>query len=138
MSIGQLDEQNVMTVLEAALRYVDAGLSILPIRGDGSKRPNLPSWKEFQSRNASREEVHGWFVNRHNLGIAIVARAGLEFLDIDAPELIAPYEELVERVAPGLLARLPKVLTPSGGCHYYYRCEKSGRSTKLAVDENGK
>jgi P4 family phage/plasmid primase-like protien len=138
MSIGQLDEQNGKTVLETALRYMDAGLSILPIRGDGSKRPNLPSWKEFQSRNASSEEVHGWFFNRDNLGIAIMAKAGLEFLDIDAPELIAPYEELVERVAPGLLARLPKVLTPSGGCHYYYRCEKSGRSTKLAVDENGK
>ena len=52
--------QQVESLLAAALAYVRAGLCVLPARL-GQKRPALSSWKEYQGRLPTEEEVHGWF-----------------------------------------------------------------------------
>ena len=51
-------------VLEVALRYADADLSVIPIRADGSKRPaakflpkgedDRPTWKPYQKSIATQ------------------------------------------------------------------------------------
>ena len=46
----------------------------------------------------------------------------------------APYYELVEAVAPGLVSRLVIVQTPSNGRHLYYRCPVIEGNQQLALN----
>lgn len=130
-------------ILEAALQYIDSGLSILPVN-PRDKRPVsaiLPSdksgnrgWGQLQKQIASQAVVKAWFAtNGHGLGI-IGGRVsgGLEVLDFDAPELFAPWVSIVQGIAPGLIERLPQVRTPRGGYHVYFRCAVTRGNQKLA------
>jgi P4 family phage/plasmid primase-like protien len=126
-----------MTTKEAARRYTEAGLHVIPIRGDGSKKAALTTWKPYQSRPATQEELDDWFDGHEDRGVAILGGNGLEILDFDRAGLFEEFEALVEEQAPGLVERLPRVATPRPGVHLYYRCEDAGPSQKLANDENG-
>jgi putative DNA primase/helicase len=110
---------------DTARRLVAAGLSVLPIRADGSKAPALASWKAYQERLPTEEELRQWF--RRPSGIAIVGGAvsgNLEQLDFDEAGLYQEYEALADDNGFGdLVRRLPLVETPSGGYHLRYRCE---------------
>jgi putative DNA primase/helicase len=130
------EQVNEADVLREARRYVGAGLSVIPVKGDGSKAPALSGWKPYQNRRATDEELRVWF--RGGCGVAVVGgrvSGGLEILDFDAPELFEPWVELVEEIAPDLLGRLPVVRTPSGGWHAYYRCDGVEGNQKLAQEE---
>jgi hypothetical protein len=124
-----------MTTYEAARRYTRAGLHILPIKGDGSKAPSLPTWKEYQERLPTEEELHVWFEG-HERGLAILGGHGLEVLDIERRDTFEAFAAAVEKEAPGLIGRLTRVQTPGKegqpGDHLYYRCEAAGRSQTLA------
>ena len=64
-----------------------------------------------------------WFGRGIN-GIAIICGAvsgNLEVLDFDDAPTFREWARLVEAEAPGLLDRLPRVATPSGGTHLYCR-----------------
>jgi putative DNA primase/helicase len=122
-------------VLVAALFYLASGLSVIPIKRDGSKAPSLSTWKEYQLRKPTEAEIQEWFDNDLGYGIAILGGAvsgWLEIFDCDAPELFQTWRELVEKLSPGLLSRLVIVRTPSGGWHVYYRCPKLEGNLKLA------
>lgn len=113
------------SLLEIARAYVSAGLCVLPIRGDGSKKPSLPTWKEFQRRRPTPRELATWFHPGSPVGIAVVCGAvsgGLEVLDFDDGDVFLEWAALVGAEAPGLLPRLTQVRTPAGGRHVYYRC----------------
>ena len=56
--------------LDTALRYLGLGFSVIPVKAR-DKRPALASWKEYQTRRATEEEVRGWFKN-HDLNVALV------------------------------------------------------------------
>jgi len=126
--LGGPAQGNSVSAKSAALALVDAGLSIVPVASDGSKRP-LGKWKEFQTRPTRYEEIDAW---PDNCGIGIVGGAvsgNLEILDVEAR---ANQEELLARVeakAPGLTARLPMVRTPSGGCTSITALPKPSRVT---------
>ena len=68
--------------LEAALKYAELGLSIIPVSKD--KIP-LIDWKEFQSRKASEEEIVGWSKKFPNMNIGIVTGeiSGIVAVDIE-------------------------------------------------------
>lgn len=122
-----------MTTLERAQRYLMAGLSVIPIKADGSKAPPI-AWKEYQRRTATEAELSRWFHDDAQ-GIAIVGgkvSGGLEILDFDDRPTYDAWSQLVEQQAPGLLALLPQVKTPSGGVHVYYRCAHPPGNAKLA------
>lgn len=122
------------SLLTLAQQYVRSGLSIIPIRTDGSKAPNVAQWKTYQSTQPQSAELTDWF-NNQLVGVAVIAGAvsgGLEIIDFDEVPTIKPWMELVEAAAPGLLDRLPMVQTPTGGMHVYYRCEIVGWNAKLA------
>jgi P4 family phage/plasmid primase-like protien len=128
---------NAKTVRDAAENYVNALLSVIPIRPDGTKAPALNGWKEFQSRLASQDEINGWFKNGNGLAIVCGSVSGnLELLDFDAPELYEPFCKLVSSFAPGLIDRLPLSLSPSGGYHHFYRCGTIEGNQKLAVRQD--
>ena len=113
-----------MTVtLTTASAYTQAGLSVIPIRPDGSKAPALPAWKKYQKQLPSAEELAAWF-RAGNKGVAVIGgdvSGGLEVIDFESQEAYQSWRELVEAETSVLLSRLPVVRTPNG-VHVYYRC----------------
>lgn len=126
------------SVRDEALAAYDAGLSVVPPREDGTKRPEGTSWARYQTERASQAEVLAWYANgRTGLGATTGAASGnLEMLDFDDT---ATYEafveaaiglglgELVRRISDGLSDQ-----TPSGTVHWYYRCAEIAGNLKLA------
>lgn len=113
-----------MTIHDVAVRYVAGGLCVIPIVCNGTKRPAIASWSEFQERLPTPEELRQWFEANHHSALAIIAGAvsgRLEVIDFDRPGFYERWHELVDTRAPGLLKRLPHVRTPSGGLHVYLR-----------------
>lgn len=140
-------------VYQAAVRYVEAGLSVIPINAERpTKSPDprrIRSWKIYQIRLPRLDELESWFGHGGLVGIAVIGGAvsgkekgcGLEIVDFDSFELAAPWIENVEARSPGLTARLVMVESPRPGLHCYYRCPVFGECQKLAsapmVDDNG-
>jgi hypothetical protein len=95
------------------------GFSVIPLDhpsntsqsdpGRIGKVPRLPSWKEYQSRRPTRDELKSWFGNGQlrNVGIVTGAVSGLIVVDCDSPEAIAwadkhlPATPMVTRTAKG-------------------------------------
>src|SRR5690349_7011301 len=84
-------------VYEAAVRYVEAGLSVIPIDAyDGSKSPDprrIKSWKVYQFRLPSIDELRAWYECGGPFGLAVICGAvsgGLEIIDLDSFEVAAP------------------------------------------------
>ena len=141
-------------VYKAAKSLVRSGLSVIPIRADGTKRPAfelLPKvwsddiqrytrpWSEFKTRRPSNAELRGWFRDspaESHYGIAVIGgevSGGVEIIDLDNWDVVKPWKALVQKQAPGLLDRLVLVKTPRPGMHAYYRCCVVGGSHKLAM-----
>jgi hypothetical protein len=134
-----------MDTLAAARAYVAAGLSVVPIRRDGSKAAAV-AWKDHQARLPSDEELVRWFGGAEPLGIALLGGAisgCLETLDFDeqAEATFAAWSELVEAECPGLVSRLSVARTPRQppGRHVRYRCpdDEIGGNAKLALAADG-
>ena len=116
--------------------YAKSGLSVLPIRTDGSKAPTLNRWTQLQRAIADSREISRWFSGRP-AGVGIIAGSvsgGLEVIDFDKAGLFEQFAEEVERLQPNLIARLPQVRTPSAGMHLFYRCDKISGNQKLAQE----
>ncbi len=112
------------TTLETASAYVAAGLSVAPIRADGTKAPAV-AWKEYQQRRPTDAELLAWFaVGKHGIAIICGAVSGnLEVIDFDDLEMFDRWEEGLKRSRSPLLGALPIVATPDNGRHVYYRLQ---------------
>ncbi|MEP7343431.1 MAG: bifunctional DNA primase/polymerase [Acidobacteriota bacterium] len=129
--------QGEATLLDTAMGYLHAGLSLIAIKTDGSKKTSLKTWKEYETRQPTEPELRSWFAGAPR-GIALVGgkvSGGLECVDIDAPELIEDYFTLIGEHAAGLIGRLVIVETPRRGRHLVFRCSEIGRNQKLAMRE---
>lgn len=138
---------------KAAKAYWIAGLSVLPVKPDGRKRPNsklLPfqgddgakSWKPLATRLASAGEIERMFAADKPNGIGLIGgnvSGGLEVFDFESQEAWEHFRELVDDFSPGLLERQPQVRTPrdGGGHHLYVWSDAAGPSQKLAASVNG-
>jgi hypothetical protein len=104
----------------------------------GSKAPAKP-WKVFQERLATNEEVAEWVKQYAGLGVVCGPVSGnLEVLDLEAAAPLKEFNQIVEQRMPGLIARMPRVRTPTGGRHLLYRCAVIEGNQKLAADAKGK
>jgi hypothetical protein len=65
------------SVLQAALAWHHAGCSVVPVAANGTKMPNLASWKQYQTERADEAQIHRWFDTGHPGR----ARAGTEGQD---------------------------------------------------------
>lgn len=122
---------------DAARAAHRAGISVIPIAADGSKRPPLLRWEHYQQRRATLDELKCWFLNT-SYGIGFVAGAisgNLELLDFDMHEIYAAWREqmgregvgaLADRIARGYLEQTPN------GVHVWYRCRIIERNQPLA------
>lgn len=119
-------------MLEAALKWHNAGCSVIPIRADGTKKPLL-NWNRHQVERLEPGQLENWFGRDPNLGIGVICGAvsgGLEMLELegraaDGDSLTKIYHEAVARGIDWLFASLTEhgysEWTPSGGIHMLYR-----------------
>jgi len=130
-----------MTTLDYALAYIHAGLSVIPIRPDGSKAPAIPSWEAYQHRRPNEHEVRAWFAVNLGYGIAIICGSvsrNLEVVDFDSREAWEDFRHLAESQSPGFLKTVPTVVTPRGVHLYLFRSVKVLGNRKLAKAPTGK
>jgi PHD/YefM family antitoxin component YafN of YafNO toxin-antitoxin module len=123
--------------LDASLRYLRAGFSVIPVKADGTKRPALAEWERFHSVRADEAAVRSWHAGLAGVGIVTDAASGnLGVFDFEFADFYDRWCLLVEEQLPGLLARLPVVKTPGkdadGGRHVYARLPEVYAGRKLA------
>lgn len=126
------------SALDASLRYLRAGFSVIPVKADGSKSPALSEWARLHVERVSEEVVRSWHAGAmRGVGIVTDAASGdLAVLDFEFLDFYVRWCSLVEGELPGLLLRLPTVKTPGkdaeGGRHVYVRCPEVYSGRKLA------
>lgn len=76
------------STLSYARQYVDRGLSVIPIEPRG-KRPAIASWKVYQERQPTDEELLQWFDGTEN-NIAIVTGrvSNVAVIDLDSEDAV--------------------------------------------------
>ena len=133
-----------MTVLDWARRYVRHGLSVIPVRADGSKAPLMSGWRQYTDRMPTPDELDRWFGDTSRVvGIGVVpgpASGNLVVLDFEYKDRPA-FGEWLEGLDPRLAAHLatcPLVRTPSGGRHLWVRLAEPSAGTRLARYVSGK
>ena len=132
-------------ILTTALRFATQDIVVVPVAGDGSKRPGLSSWKEFQERKPTQEELLAWFNNEQVQGLGVITgpisgnllmiefegRAIDQKLHLRAKEAMesAGLEYLWNQLTNGY-----SEMTPSGGLHFLVKVDGPAidGNTKLA------
>jgi len=119
--------------LDIALKYKHQyGFSIVPI--PSGQKGCVIGWKEFQTRQASDDEIKEWWANEPDANIGVVTgdiSDNLAVFDIDyykdgkvlaiMQEIFADYD-------------YPISLTPSGGQHWWFRMDKQINDFTPVVD----
>ena len=115
-----MEGKNADSVLEAALRYLALGWSVVPAAAR-TKRP-IVAWQPYQDRAPDAAELRGWFEKRPDANIAVVtgAASGLVVLDVDpghgGTQSLADLERRF-----GALPATVEAETGGGGRHIYFR-----------------
>jgi uncharacterized protein (DUF927 family) len=125
-AMGQQDAGAQSPLLSSALKYNEAGFSIIPI--DCHKRPALKTWKPYQSTKPTRTEITSWF-SSPVFGMAIIAGkigGNLELIDVDCKydptgNLWSDFKDLIIEHAPELYNRLVIAQTVNRGFHILFR-----------------
>lgn len=131
------------TVFDWARRYVSAGLSVIPVRTDGSKAPVFADWRQFSERLPTADELTNWFGGDREFGLGIVpgpASGNLAVFDFEFRNGVSAFDRWRQTLTPKqaeLLAACPVIVTPSGGRHVWVRSVTPHRGGVLARDESG-
>ena len=111
----------------AATEYLAAGLSVIPIRDDGSKAPRLARGEveQYRERTANDRELESWFGHGHTSGVAVVCgviSGNLAVLDFESFIAWSNWLKRCDELGlSSLFAGFPIVQTPKGGRHLYCR-----------------
>ncbi len=130
-------------ILETARQYVAIGLSVIPVKADGSKSPKLSGWREYSDRLPTDDELVEWFGGTEPVGIGVVpgtASGNLVVLDFECKAGQPAFAEWLTGLDPTLAAPLavcPIVRTPSGGRHIWIRLPAAVPGGKLARYSKG-
>lgn len=131
------------TVLDHAKRLREAGLSVIPVKADGSKSPMLAGWRKYSIDLPIDALVESWFGGDTVVGIGVCpgpASGNLVVLDFECKNGKSAYHEWIEKLPPELvawLAKCPMVKTPSGGRHVWVRLDSPQSGGRLARYANG-
>src|SRR3990167_10256546 len=101
-----------MKHLDYALEYLKRGASVIPVgNGETKKLPMISSWKQYQSRLPTIEEVTQWWTQWPEANIAVVTGkvSGTTVVDVEAEGTIEGFPET------------ETVRTGGGGWHLYYQ-----------------
>ncbi|MFF7290695.1 bifunctional DNA primase/polymerase [Streptomyces griseorubiginosus] len=127
------DSQTTPDLRAAAREMHDAGLCVLPIKADGTKKPAV-SWLQYKVARSTPDEHDAWFPEGKPRGLAVVygeVSGGVELLEFEGlairEGLLDDVTEIME--ASGLGEPWAAVLngwvteSPSGGRHYRVRLD---------------
>lgn len=121
-------------LFDVARAYTHAGLSVIPIRPDGSKAPAIPVWKPYQSRLPTEAELHQWFDMPWS-GLAVVcgaASGNLAVMDFETEEAYDRWHLAVGIPGQHYVKDCPLVRCPRGGRHLYLKTQTPVGCVKLA------
>jgi len=131
---------SVQTLHSIATRYVRVGLSVIPIRADGSKAPALAKGdvEQYRERFPTVDELSHWFDNERAVGLAIVCgkvSGNLSVIDFESQQAWSNWVKRIEELGlTSIYAGFPIVQTPKGGRHLYCRIREGATSgLKLAM-----
>jgi hypothetical protein len=136
-------------ILLRALELANEGISVVPVATDGSKRPGVSTWKQYQQKRPTTSELMAWFSDAQGVGVICGQVSGnLEMLELEgravADKLHLDLKEMANKSGLGdVWDRINNgyvEVTPSGGLHWLYRIDgEVPGNTKLArrPGENG-
>lgn len=117
------------TLLATALELHAAGLSVVPVAADGTKRPRI-AWKQHTGVAADETQLRAWFDNDMPQGIGIVTGYGdVELLEVEGAAMAQMGDVLELLDGTGLRPVYDRLIngwseqSPSGGLHLLYRVE---------------
>ena len=136
-------------ILLRALELANEGICVVPVATDGSKRPAIASWKQYQETMPTTSELMTWFAGAEGVGVIcgkvsgnlemleLEGRAVADKIHLDLKEMAnnAGLSDVWDRINNGYVE-----MTPSGGIHWLYRIQGIvPGNTKLArrPGENG-
>lgn len=119
-----------MTMIEAALKYYEKGMSVFPVNPN-TKKP-LVEWKKYQTERPTIEQVHAWF-DRTSNGIAIVTGKISDTFVVDFDRYKPGFsEETALQLIPDSI-HAPTVKTMNNGQHMYFRNPEINASIMAGV-----
>lgn len=111
--LRELAEPNILTWARA---YLEAGLSVVPVRAS-EKYPAVP-WKEFQTRRPDPVELEDWFTGAGDRRIAVVTGPISRILVLDVDYRHGGSASIDEsRLGVTAIA----IVRSPGGRHYWFR-----------------
>jgi len=126
-------KQHLTTLYYAKELYLKNGLSIIPLRPK-SKEPAIDSWKPYQERRATEEEVEKWFRNtNNNIGIICGTISGnLVIIDFDSEELFQKWYEIIDKEYPEIRDIILNtwIIRTGRGRHIYLRVNEDEKEFK--------
>lgn len=138
----------VQRLMDAALDMHNAGINVVPVKQDGSKRPDLPSWTKYQRQRTDGGQLFSWFASDQLTGIGCIYGAisgNAEMLEFEGRAvdegILDEVTDLMENsgfgsvweaITTGWAGR-----SPSGGYHFRFRVDGAPvkGNTKLASRE---
>lgn len=121
-----------LTVYAASQAMYAAGLNVVPVREDGSKTPELPSWRQYEKKRTTPEQIWHWFNSGQKTGIGVIYGAmsgNVELIEFEGRALAegvfdtvcedmqnSGLGEIWDRICTGWVGQ-----SPSGGMHLRVR-----------------
>jgi putative DNA primase/helicase len=142
ITLRETDTPCAPTCRDEALRLWMASIGTVPILLNRQKEPAV-KWKARQTTLPSEAAVRADHEEPRALAaVTGLGSANLEDLDFDDLDLFAPWCEVVNRLAPGLVERLVLIKTPHGMAAAYRHQGAPMGNTDLArglrdFDDNG-
>jgi len=126
---------NILVTFEDAKKLADKGFSVIPIKAR-EKVPSVSSWREFQQRKPTEEELYAWFnPGDKNIGI-ICGRVSKNLVVFDFDD-----QEAMSFVVPDIneTAKKTMVVRTGKGFHVYYRVKtpQNFKLINLKIDVKG-
>jgi hypothetical protein len=114
------------TVLDEALGLQAAGYCVVPIRLDGTKAPDLKTWKQYKELRPDESELKDWFSKKPAPGLGIIGgypSSGAECLDFDNHKGNGGvFRQWCDAIPVEILRKMVLYQTPGDGWRAAYRC----------------
>lgn len=104
------------TLTMTAESWLNNGIAVIPV-AYRDKRPTLSSWREFQERLPTLDEIRRWFASRLTNMALVTGWRGLAVLDFDNRDMYALWREWARQDAPA--ARFSYTVQTNRGVHVY-------------------
>jgi hypothetical protein len=125
------------TVEQIARGYLAAGLSVIPVRADGTKAPAFAGWREYAERRATEAEARAWWgdgaAQQYGIGITGGSASGnLAVLDFERWDAYEKWLRALPKDTQNCTRPCPLARTGGGGAHLYARLPELVPGTVLA------